>query len=235
MADDGDNDQSNKNEEWMDANEVENPERRNFMLNSIAIGLIGASGLASYSLFQTNVYTPGGFTRTPTQFIAALGDPKSSSGTGAQEWGLWRKDPGPRGVWMRDYEKEIVAHQGVAPAGWNYDPQNWWLDEHGIIMESPTFPLQTGRYLVTGGRTTTTGLTIDGQGNWNLDDGACLYDVTHLPCRSAKYVSTDGGNGSPLTAKASDFPVIPGGTMPAVEGCTKQDYAVLFLVGKEMI
>jgi hypothetical protein len=105
---------------------------------------------------------------------------------------------------MRDYEKEIVSNKGVAPAGWNYDPQTWWLDEHGIIMEYPTFPLKAGRYLVTGGRLTTAGLTIDGQGNWNLDDGACLYDVTHLPCRSAKYVSTTGDVGSPLTAKASE-------------------------------
>jgi hypothetical protein len=173
MTDDADdnNDQNNNNkdEEWMDVEQVENLERRNLILNSIAVGLIGASGVASYSLFNTNVYTPGGFTRTPIQFIAALGDPQASSGTGAQEWGLWRKDPGPRGVWMRDYEKEIVANQGVAPAGWNYDPQNWWLDEHGIIMESPAFPLKAGRYLVTGGRMTTAGLTIDVQGNWNLD------------------------------------------------------------------
>ena len=86
----------------MQVEQVENLERRNLILNSIAVGLIGASGVASYSLFNTNVYTPGGFTRIPIQSIAALGDPQALSGTGAQEWGLWRKDPGPRGVWMRD-------------------------------------------------------------------------------------------------------------------------------------
>ena len=32
------------------------------------------------------------------QFIAALGDPKATSGTGANTWGLWREDPGPQGV-----------------------------------------------------------------------------------------------------------------------------------------
>ena len=38
------------------------------------------------------------FRRIPTQFIAALGDPGATSGSGAQLWGLWRLDPGPRGV-----------------------------------------------------------------------------------------------------------------------------------------
>jgi len=216
-----------ENEEWVE--EVDNPSRRNFLINAAGVGVIGASAVASYSLFSTNIYTPEGFTRIPTQFIAALGDPKASFGTAAQEWGLWRKDPGPRGVWLRDYQKQIADNNGIAPLGWKFDPQNWWLDEHGIIMESPEFPLAPGRYLVTGGRVLTTGLTVQPNGSWKLDEGT-LYDVTHLPCRSAKYISVDSG--SPLTAKTSDFPVVPGGIMPEVKGCTKQDYAVLFLVGK---
>ena len=36
------------------------------------------------------------FKRIPTQFIAALGDPGATFGNGAQSWGLWRRDPGPR-------------------------------------------------------------------------------------------------------------------------------------------
>jgi hypothetical protein len=44
------------------------------------------------------------FKRIQTQFIAALGDPGASSGNGAQSWGLWRVDPGPRGVWLNRYE-----------------------------------------------------------------------------------------------------------------------------------
>lgn len=32
------------------------------------------------------------------RFISALGDPTASSGQGAETWGLWRDDPGPRGV-----------------------------------------------------------------------------------------------------------------------------------------
>ena len=39
---------------------------------------------------------------SPIQFIAAKGDPDASSGTGAEKWGLWREDPGPRGVYLRD-------------------------------------------------------------------------------------------------------------------------------------
>ena len=33
-----------------------------------------------------------------TQFIAALGAPSDTHGSNAQLWGLWEKDPGPRGV-----------------------------------------------------------------------------------------------------------------------------------------
>ena len=36
--------------------------------------------------------------------------------------------------------------------------------------------------------------------------------------------------GSPASAKEDDFPVRPGGEMPGVAGCTKQDYWVLFVV-----
>lgn len=97
-------------------------------------------------------------------------------------------------------------------------------------MEAPKFPVPPGRYLVTGGRMVTTGLTIGKDGSWKLDEGK-LYDVTHLPCRSARY-TPNAANGSPYTAQQSDFPVTPGAEMPKVEGCDKQDYAVLFLVGK---
>ena len=203
-------------------------ERRNALINVAAGGLLVATGAASFQLFMTSAYTPSGFQRLPnTQFIAALGNPKASSGNMADQWGLWRKDPGPRGVFLRDYEKYLK--DGVAPVGWTFDPNDWWLEEHGIIMENPTFPLPPGRYLVTGGRSVTTGLTIDQNFNWKLDSGT-LYDVTHLPCRSARYTPTKGGG--PTTANLSNFPVMPGAEMPQVPGCSKQDYAVLFLVGK---
>jgi hypothetical protein len=86
----------------------------------------------------------------------------------------------------------------------------------------------------------TTGLTIDAKGRWELDDNHTLYEVTHLPCRSARYrpagasASTTAAAtaGSPETARTQDFPVAPGAIMPAVPGCEKQDYAVLFLLGK---
>ncbi|MBS0151219.1 MAG: hypothetical protein JSR31_09775 [Nitrospira sp.] len=69
----------------------------------------------------------------------------------------------------------------------------------------------------------------DGHGDrrWELDHGAILYDVTRLACRSARYTpAMVGGSCSPTNAKQSAFPVVPGGTMPPVEGCTKQDYLV---------
>lgn len=212
--------------------------RRDFLYNAAAVGLLGASGVASYSPLQSNAYTPTEFRRLArTQFIAALGDPAASSGGGADGWGLWTLDPGPRGVWLRDYKREIVQAEvpNQAPAGWAFDPNNWWVEEHGLIMEAPKFPLAPGRYLVTGGRMVTTGLTVDPNGGWKLDEGS-LYDVTHLPCRSAVYHPINSGNptigGTPAAANPKDFPVAPGAMMPSVEGCTKQDYAVLFVVGK---
>lgn len=198
--------------------------RRSLLLSTLLAGVTNL-GLAYAA--------PPNFKRIPTQFIAALGDPQSSSGTNASEWGLWTLDPGPRGVWLRDYDKQIVQKNGIAPAGWNFDEKDWWLEEHGLIMEAPTFPMAAGRYLVTGGRLVTTVLDVRGDGSWSLEKGK-LFDVTHLPCRSARY--TPGvGNGSPNTARESDFPVKPGAEMPRVEGCDKVDYAVLFVIGKEVV
>ncbi|MBH0179239.1 MAG: hypothetical protein HP491_15605 [Nitrospira sp.] len=126
---------------------------------------------------------------------------------------------------------------GIAPTRWKFDETDWWLEEHGLIMEQPTVPLPPGKYVVTGARKVTAVLTIhpaDSHGNrrWELNQGATLYDVTHLACRSARYTpATAGGSCSPANAKQTAFPVAPGGAMPPVEGCTKQDYAVLIVVG----
>lgn len=199
--------------------------RRSFLISTALAGLTNL-GLA--------VAAPPGFQRIPTQFIAALGNPQSSSGHNASEWGLWRVDPGPRGVFLKDYNRDIVKRNGKAPAGWNFDINDWWVEEHGLIMEAPTFPIEPGRYLVTGGRLVTTVLDIQKDGSWSLENGK-LYDVTHLPCRSARYSPKQNGNGSPLTANQKDFPVAPGAEMPNIEGCNKLDYAVLFVIGKEML
>ncbi|KAJ8599060.1 hypothetical protein CTAYLR_007599 [Chrysophaeum taylorii] len=122
----------------------------------------------------------------PIQFIAALGDPEARDGSGAEQWGLWVDDPGPRGVFLRDYATKLK--KGKAPAGWEFDSNDWWLEEHGLIMPAPAFPLPPKRYLVTGARKVTTVLTVSPDGKWNLKDGT-LYDVTHLPCRSARYAA----------------------------------------------
>ena len=170
-----------------------------------------------------------------TQFIAALGSASDTHGTKAAEWGLWAKDPGPRGVWLTLFPALSVT--GMAPAGWQFDPQQWWLEEHGLIMEKPQFPLAPGQYLVTGGREVTTVLTIGepdatGAQTWDLADGATLDQVTHLACRSAVYTSDKGGACTPSSVNPANFPVTPGAAMPAVTGCAKQDYNVLFVVGR---
>jgi hypothetical protein len=194
--------------------------------------ILGSTALATTQLLFSSFFAPTGFTRIPTQFIAALGNPVSNSGVNAKEWGLWRDDPGPRGVYLKDYADSIAAKNGYSPDGWIFNPNDWWLEEHGIIMPPPDFPIPPGRYLVTGGRLITSPLTIHDDGRWELEKGT-LYDVTHLPCRSARYMPVDGSpKGSPETAYLSDFPVFPGAEMPAVRGCSKQDYAVLFIIGK---
>ena len=77
-------------------------------------------------------------------------------------------------------------------------------------------------------------LSVASDGAWSLKDGK-LYDVTHLPCRSALYTPAAGGSGSctPAAANRADFPVTPGAAMPSGSGCDKQDYAVLFVLGVE--
>lgn len=175
------------------------------------------------------------FQRVPTQYIAALGDPQASAGGGAQSWGLWPLDPGPRGVRLRNYER-LQAAGGIAPARWRFESTDWWLEENGLIMEQPEFPLAPGQYLVTGGRAVTAVLTIhpadpNGDRRWELNSNATLRDVTHLGCRSARYRPVTAGSCSPANAQQSAFPVAPGGVMPPVAGCEKQDYAVLFVVG----
>eukprot|EP00930_Biecheleria_cincta_P055082 TRINITY_DN41450_c0_g1_i1.p1 TRINITY_DN41450_c0_g1~~TRINITY_DN41450_c0_g1_i1.p1 ORF type:complete len:289 (+),score=28.77 TRINITY_DN41450_c0_g1_i1:40-906(+) len=180
-------------------------------------------------------------------YIAALGDPSASSGDGAEQWGIWRQDPGPRGVRLKRYD-ELQAHRGVATRSteervwfpwqndWKFNDADWWLEEHGLIMPAPESPLPSGKYIVSGNREVTSTLTIhpkDGQtGNqrWELSGGAKLFDVTHLPCRSARYTQRGETTCSPASAISSTFPVKPGASMPPVSGCLKQDYAVLFVL-----
>ncbi|CAE8583226.1 unnamed protein product [Polarella glacialis] len=173
------------------------------------------------------------FKPVQTQFVAALGDPASSSGSGAELWGLWPLDPGPRGVRLSNFKQ--LMDTGVAPARWTFDKHDWWLEEHGLIMEKPD-PLPAGRYVVTGDREVTTILTVaaadkDGVKLWKLDEGT-MHDVTHLPCRSARYTSGTGETPD-LRALESQFPVTPGAMMPPATGCGKQDYWVMFVIGVE--
>lgn len=176
------------------------------------------------------------FRRIEPQFIAALAAPGATSGNGAQAWGLWPLDPGPRGVEL-DRLSALQSSSGRAPSGWTFNPADWWLEEHGLIMESPTFPLPAGKYLVTGDRKVTAVLTIEppdrnGNQRWQLSDGASIYDVTHLGCRAARYKPAAAGNScSPATVRNTGFPVLPDASMPTVKGCRKQDYAVLIIIG----
>jgi hypothetical protein len=208
--------------------------RRKFIQTSPAMGLLILLAVL-WPLTFAYSEAPTSFKHIPVQYIVALGDPAASSGNGAQTWGLWRQDPGPRGCKLEGYAK--LKTDGVAPAQWAFDSKDWWLEEHGLIMEKPEFPLPSGKYVVTGGREVTSVLTIypkdkDGQVRWELANGTKLYDVTHLPCHAARYTPAANDNScSPDKVQAIAFPVAPRVSMPAVQGCHKQDYAVLFVIG----
>ena len=204
---------------------------------TLLIQRIGLAVFASITFMNANpAKAEVTFQAIDTQYIAVLGDPKAGSGTDAQTWGLWAIDPGPRGVNIEDYAK-LSANADVAPDGWKFDRAAWWLEEHGLIMEAPSFPLPAGQYVVTGGRAVTSVLTVEepdatGKQAWSLADGASIYDVTHLGCRAALYTQTETGKAcTPDKAPMSVFPMTPGTTMPAVEGCKKQDYQVLIVIG----
>jgi hypothetical protein len=189
---------------------------------ALAAGVI-TSGAAAHAEMA---FLPG-----QTQYIAALGDPAATSGTDAATWGLWAVDPGPRGVWISDYT-DLIANAGVAPDGWQFNPAGWWLEEHGLMMEAPAFPLPPGQYVVTGGRDVTSVLTITADGGWTLADGASLYDVTHLGCRAAVYTPSKGQSCTPDKTNLNVFPMRPDIQMPTVDGCEKQDYQVLIVIGR---
>lgn len=210
--------------------------RRTFLAAGTAAAassLVPGAALAQAARDRHGIETR--FERIPTQFIAALGANDATAGDNAQSWGLWRVDPGPRGVRLANYEQ--LQATGVAPAGWRFDGSGWWLEEHGLIMEAPEFPLPAGQYMVTGNRSAKSVLTVhapdeNGARRWELADGATLYDVTHLRCRSALYTPAAGaGSCTPAAANQGAFPVRPGAPMPPVEGCNKQDYAVLIVIG----
>ena len=199
--------------------------------------LTGAAALLAAAFISQAAFAETSFKPVATQYLAALADPGATSGTGAETWGLWRLDPGPRGVRLGSYEA-LKAHGGKAPSDWQFDSGDWWLEEHGLIMEKPEFPVPPGKYLVTGNREAQTVLTVfpknaEGKQRWELADGVTVYDVTHLRCRSARYTPEADKMCSPAAVRQSGFPVVPGAAMPRVENCSKQDYAVLFIIGVE--
>ena len=131
----------------------------------------------------------------------------------------------------------LIANAGKASAGWQFDSAAWWLEEHGLIIKAPVFPLPAGQYVVTGGRGMTSVLTVSaasapGTSNWSLADGASVYDVTHLGWRAAVYTPAQGQFCTPDATPISVFPMRPDISMPAVAGCTQREYQVLIVLGK---
>ena len=138
---------------------MKNNARRKFIAAGAQAALAASMPFMSARGQESPADPRASFRRIRTQFIAALADPDARSGTDAQSWGLWELDPGPRGVALAAWER-IRQNGGIAPAGWHFDESSWWLEEHGLIMEAPQFPLAPGEYLVTGDRAAVSVLTI---------------------------------------------------------------------------
>ena len=104
-------------------------------------------------------------------------------------------------------------------------------------MRAPEYPISAGQYHVTNGENHISPLTNDtpdkdGKQDWSLSDGKTRKDVTHGPCRSARYTSVGAsGTCTPEKANLSDFPLAPGVDVPAIGMCNRQIYAVLIVFG----
>ncbi|MFN5995917.1 MAG: hypothetical protein ACK47S_06860, partial [Paracoccaceae bacterium] len=53
------------------------------------------AALAALTFVAAPAWAEATFVPGETQYIAALGDPGSTSGNDAQDWGFWEIDPGP--------------------------------------------------------------------------------------------------------------------------------------------
>jgi hypothetical protein len=105
-----------------------------------------------------------------------------------------------------------------------------------LIMKAPEFPIPAGQYYVTNGEENISLLTVeeadaDGKQAWSLTDDKTIGDVTHGPCRSARYTpESESGSYSPKYADRSAFPLKPGEAPKLVSRCNKKNYAVLIVL-----
>ena len=196
---------------------------------SSALGILVAS-ITSPVLSQTKIR------RIQTQYIATLAPAGATSGIGAETWGIWTVDPGPIGVWLRFYQTLRKAGN-IAPSGWRFNVDDWWLDENGLIMKAPNFPISAGQYYVTNGEEHISLLTVkqpdaEGRQAWSLSNNKTIADVTHGPCRSARYTpEKSSGTCSPDDVNRTVFRLKPGEAPPLVRGCNRKQYSVLIVFG----
>lgn len=97
--------------------------------------------------------------------------------------------------------------------------------------------MPAGEYHVTTGEELISLLTVEepdleGKQAWSLSDDKTIANVTHGPCRSARY-NTESATGtcSPADADRDVFPLKPGESPPPISGCNRQNYAVLIVFG----
>src|SRR4029078_10039642 len=87
------------------------------LVPSVSRRLLAMGSLMLAAGLQQPVHASGlalsKYRRIEPQFIAALGAPKATSGSGAQSWGFWNKAPGPRACKLDHYPE--LKETRVAP------------------------------------------------------------------------------------------------------------------------
>ena len=63
-------------------------------------------------------------------------------------------------MWLRFYQA-LQKAGNIALSGWRFDIDDWWLDENGLIMKAPEFPIPARQYYVTSGEGNICLLTVE--------------------------------------------------------------------------
>jgi hypothetical protein len=167
----------------------------------------------------------------PSMFIAALGDLDAASGTGADKWGIWTADPGPQGVQL-DELQTLEATNGVTRAGWELDPEDWWLSAQGQALQKPRtlppgmyrvklFSTQSSHRRLSSAGSMETVLTIHPDHRWELEGGSKLQDVVSPACQAAHY--------APMALSGRRMSSVDG--FPAFDGLSQQEHWLIGVTG----
>lgn len=175
-------------------------------------------------------------------FILAKGSGDDSTGDNADAWHVYRTDPEPTGISLRNVG-DAANH---AAADW-FDPNSWWLQEAGLLLVPPEPLMLSGSnrdpvaqgeaatqvYRVRAMDESTGTLTVHADGRWELSHNT-LEGVTDSNGLLSHYSPADiASTCTPSSLQWDRFPLLPGEPLPSVPGCMKADYRILVVTGAD--